>query len=301
LNTSGKDEILKNVSVGSYTGEITDKDGCKARGNYSVLQPPKLKIDNIKTNSQNCAAPINGIIAIVASGGTVTSTQSYQYAIDTVIGYSLINTFSNMKLGRYTITVRDINRCKFDTIFDFVNSQKIEVSLPPIQNLALGETIQLIPNFSYGVRTSFNDIKSVLWTPSIGLSCTDCIQPIASPFKSTTYNLTVLYGAEDCQSEATTSIVVANAVDLYIPNSFTPNSDRINDVWMVYGKNVLDIKISIYDKTGELMYRADEMKSGWNGLYKGEPCKIDAYTYIIKTTYIDGSTQQYTGILNLLR
>lgn len=301
LNTSSKDEILSNVSAGSYVGEVIDKDGCKAVGNFSVLQPLKLKIDNIKTNSQNCSAPIDGAISIIASGGTVNGIQSYQYAIDTAKGFSLNNTFTDMRLGRYTITVRDINRCKLDTIFNFVNGLKIETSLSSVIPIALGEIIRLTPSFAYGVNTSFNDIKSVTWTPSTGLSCIDCIEPLASPFKTTTYKITVRYGIEDCQSEATTTLEVANAVDVYIPNSFTPNSDSVNDVWMVYGKNILDIKISVYDKTGELMYRSDNIRSGWNGSYKGEPCKIDAYTYIVKTTYIDGSTQQYTGILNLLR
>ena len=298
---SGVEEIYKTASVGLQTIEVTDNDGCTTRGNLSLNQPPKLKIENIKTNLQNCAAPTNGILSIIATGGTTAGALSYQYSIDTVQGYSLNNTFQNMKLGRYLLRVRDINKCNVDSNFEFVNGLKIEVSLPSTMNIPLGETIQLTPNFSYASNTGAHDIKSISWTPSIGLSCADCAEPFATPLVSTSYKLVVKYGAEDCITEAKMFLNVMKAMDLYIPNSFTPNGDGKNDVWMVYGKNILEIKISVYDKTGELMYRSNDFRTGWNGSYKGEPARSDAYTYLIKTNFVDGSTQQYTGILNLIR
>jgi hypothetical protein len=36
------------------------------------------------------------------------------------------------------------------------------------------------------------------WSPSSGLSCTDCAQPIATPFATTTYTLTITVGANEC-------------------------------------------------------------------------------------------------------
>ena len=54
---------------------------------------------------------------------------------------------------------------------------------------------------------------------------------------------------------------------LYIPNSFTPNGDQLNDVFMPIGNSdkIRDYTMLIFNSWGELVYESDAIERGWDG------------------------------------
>jgi gliding motility-associated-like protein len=57
---------------------------------------------------------------------------------------------------------------------------------------------------------------------------------------------------------------------IYIPNSFSPNGDGINDVFKCYGVNIYEYKLEIWNRWGELLFVSNNIKNGWDGYYKDQ-------------------------------
>ena len=88
------------------------------------------------------------------------------------------------------------------------------------------------------------------------------------------------------------------AWNLFIPSSFTPNEDGFNESWQVYGYNVSNVRIIIYNRFGDAIFKTDGLESPWTpstGVYD------DVYNYRVEATAFDGEQIVQMGQLYLLR
>jgi gliding motility-associated-like protein len=69
---------------------------------------------------------------------------------------------------------------------------------------------------------------------------------------------------------------------VYVPNSFTPNNDGINDYMMVYSDVSLDIfELTLYNRFGEVVWYTKTPEDKWDG--GDDYYSIDGvYTYVLK-------------------
>jgi len=68
--------------------------------------------------------------------------------------------------------------------------------------------------------------------------------------------------------------------ELYIPSSFTPNSDGLNDQFkpiFAYPDKIEEYTIYIYNRWGNLLFTSQNPEQGW----RGEGCMNGVYTYVI--------------------
>lgn len=75
------------------------------------------------------------------------------------------------------------------------------------------------------------------------------------------------------------------------PKFFTPNQDRLNDYWQVYGiteQFQANSVIYIFDRYGKLLIELDPLSAGWDGTYNGE--KMPTSDYWFKVKLEDGRT-----------
>ena len=82
---------------------------------------------------------------------------------------------------------------------------------------------------------------------------------------------------------------------LFVPNAFTPE-DNTGDsrLFLPKGIGLMTYHIRIFTTWGELIWESTELentrpKYGWDGTWKGHPCKQDVYVWKIDATFIDGS------------
>ncbi|MEI8047809.1 MAG: T9SS type B sorting domain-containing protein [Bacteroidota bacterium] len=80
-----------------------------------------------------------------------------------------------------------------------------------------------------------------------------------------------------------TLLVRSTLIGIEFPNAFSPNSDRINDVFRPKASNISKFHMSIFNRWGQFLYETDDIIAGWNGLVEGKNCPADLYVYI--TTY----------------
>ncbi|KXK42897.1 MAG: PKD domain-containing protein [Bacteroidetes bacterium OLB11] len=88
---------------------------------------------------------------------------------------------------------------------------------------------------------------------------------------------------------------------MFIPNAFSPNGDGQNDVFRIKAKNIDFLYLYIYNRFGQLLFQSDDINTGWNGDYKGIPCEIGTYFYLLLYNDIDGKSKKESGDLELLR
>lgn len=87
---------------------------------------------------------------------------------------------------------------------------------------------------------------------------------------------------------------------IYIPNSFSPNGDGINEVFDLRHNLNTDIKLSIYSTYGELLHEEQRFFPEWDGKYRGAICQVGWYTYLIEYTDSTGKTVKHQGTVYLM-
>ncbi len=87
----------------------------------------------------------------------------------------------------------------------------------------------------------------------------------------------------------------------YVPNSFTPNKDGVNDVFRPYFTNITAIDVQIFDRWGAKIYEYKNLDGSWDGAYKGEMSQSDVYVYKIKTKDVRDKVGNYVGHVTLVR
>ncbi len=88
----------------------------------------------------------------------------------------------------------------------------------------------------------------------------------------------------------------------FIPNAFSPNGDGSNDFFPPALNGVADYDFEVYSRWGELLYRSQDYRWGWDGYYMNKLCPESVYLYIIRFT-ISSSQKVYnfSGTFTLLR
>ncbi len=102
-------------------------------------------------------------------------------------------------------------------------------------------------------------------------------------------------------SNKATITITYYAKNFFIPNAFTPNGDGHNDVWKVYGQNIKEIYIMVYNQYGQKLFENREVNVGWDGRYKGKMQPTGVYVYYAKIIFDDGREVTKKGSITLIR
>lgn len=103
---------------------------------------------------------------------------------------------------------------------------------------------------------------------------------------------------------------INDCVPLYIPNSFSPNNDGVNEIFSIFADAYSGIEkiisMEVYNRWGILVFEQtdfipDNNTTGWNGEFKGKPLDAGVYVYQIMIAFEDGRTLLMSGDVSLLR
>lgn len=273
-----------NLSAGNNTVTVTDAAGCSATEVVNIPSPAPIVLTETIT-ATNCGSA-SGEIAINATGGTGNLTYTWTPNVGST------STISNLIGGNYDVIVEDDNGCQVTESYlvDVIGSLNVIASPTSIQVNA-GDTTQL---FASGA-TNYS------WSPSTGLSCTNCPNPVASPTQTTVYTVT---GTDDfgCSGQATVAILIQTVCgDLFIPTIFSPNGDGNNDLQCVLGNCISTMKYSIYDRWGEKVFETETQSECWDGTFRGKELNSGVFAFKFYATLIDGTVVEESGNLTLVK
>lgn len=187
--------------------------------------------------------------------------------------------------------VRISNDC--DTLVDTVNvvlHQKPIVKLYADPEVAMpGEDIQLRgqPDTFASMRWYFRDTLM-----------TNGNQSIWQADKNGTYTwYWEVYDDSTCRTRDSIEVRVS-LIDYYFPNAFSPNNNGLNETWGPVGIGIVDYKIEIYNRWGQLVFRGENQH--WDGRNKGLAVIDGQYIYRVELINDDGVRREYKGVITLL-
>ena len=115
-------------------------------------------------------------------------------------------------------------------------------------------------------------------------------------------------GPDGCYDEICKDVIILNNVSVYVPNSFTPNGDGLNDVFFPLGKyhdNVqgsAEYEFLIFNRWGEVVFKSTTPYKGWNGTYMNHNVQQEVYVWVIKVfDPISSTVKTSNGTVTVVR
>ena len=198
--------------------------------------------------------------------------RSFETCNDTLL------TFENV--GTYGAKLTIIN--EFDCVNELEVPSFITVNPNPVANFSYApEDITLINNVvSFRNNSSFtfsqnwlidsNDVytefePSVVFNQEAGTQISVCLEAIGNP--------------QFCRDTTCQLLIIEPIEQFYIPNSFTPDDDGINDVFKVIATHYLPgtFEMRIFNQWGEEIFFSNDINVGWDGTYNLDDAKMGIY------------------------
>ena len=119
-----------------------------------------------------------------------------------------------------------------------------------------------------------------------------------------TYNVIISIG-EKCSIEKFVEVKHLCSERIFVPNSFTPNSDWNNDFFSISALNTDEFEFRIFNRWGEIIYYTSDPEFEWDGKLNGNPLPEGVYVWRIdyKMKMADGSyeNREEKGSFTLIR
>jgi gliding motility-associated-like protein len=109
------------------------------------------------------------------------------------------------------------------------------------------------------------------------------------------------FADEGCSNSIEIGDLIILDAALFIPNTFSPNQDGINDEFIVTVLNLKKYELNIYNRLGEKVYQTSSIFNNWNGKHKNQDVPVGTYYYVIFGKNIYNQDVKYTGSLTLIR
>lgn len=270
--------VLDSLKPDTYFLTITDSVGCFGEFTFLMTQPQSID-PNVTKQNITCFGEQDGFIETNPIGGTAPLTFQWSNG-------STASRIDNLSAGFYAYSIIDSNMCVRSDSIEIVEPQPItlyfEVTQVSCKDQLDGEVLISTTGGSGGFTYQLNG--SSYPNPATGLAGGGYQIVVSDVFGCTgTGEVTVPVNTDPC---------------LDIVNTFTPNSDGINDTWIIDELDLFtDVTIQIFNEWGRIMYEDDGSKP-WDGTFNGNPLPTGTYYYLIT---VSQESEPYTGSVTLIR
>jgi len=139
------------------------------------------------------------------------------------------------------------------------------------------------------------------WSPKEGLNNPFIANPVATAQKDISYTVTAR-NARGCTATDYLKIRVLNGPDIYVPNAFSPNGDRLNDFLKAIPAGIRDFHyFRIFDRWGRIVFNTTNYLNGWDGKLKGNAQVNGTYVWMAEGVDYRGNTVQRKGTVTIVK
>lgn len=90
-------------------------------------------------------------------------------------------------------------------------------------------------------------------------------------------------------------------IGLYVPNTFSPNMDLLNDHFSAQGNEVSSFEMKIFDRWGKLIFKSNDITAGWDGTNAGNKAPCEIYVWQITYQTANNEAKKQIGHVVLIR
>ena len=277
------EELL--IDVGMVEGQLTWQDGSTDQ-TFLITESGTYWVN---LNKDNCEAndSIEVIIAPLTLDLGADTTLCENTSLDLAIPIPNANyewqdgsttaTQIITESGRYWARVEKDN-C--------IASDSIEISFTPLPTIDIGNDTSLCveENLILAAPTIINNFQ---WqdgtnTPT-QLVTESAIYWLMGMIDNCVVTDSIFVNFEDCPEEADQDFCQA-----YLPNSFSPNGDGINDELQLLTDCELQFfEMEVYDRWGSLLFSTTDVAQSWDGQYRGELLEAGVYLWVVRYQFME--------------
>jgi len=270
--------------------------GCVSKDSVEVKVAQPFRISH-SSNTKICA----GKSAVLTAGGA----GAYEWSPST--GLDDIHSANPVAQPAATTTYRVIgtgaNGCYTDTGFVTVQVNALPlVDAGADKTITAGASVELVPVVSA-------DVNQLRWSPTDAVFRNNGNAITVKPSVTTEYTAEVK-NAAGCTASDKVNVQVApagSAGELFIPNTFSPNGDGVNEIFYPRAAGSIRInKLRIFNRDGVVVFEknnfyANDAASGWDGTARGMKLPADIYVYAADVADNNGKPHVISGNVSLLR
>ncbi len=298
------------TACGSHSAISTSAtNGCTTSASYVVacdLTPPT--VDFSPTYTLDCGSNQATVVAVA----TPTNNLKYYWNIfpaGVVVTNRNLSSILGSQVGEYGVTVTNtLNGCvtlgAYDVVQGSLNVDFTPSSLFGYSPLHVTFQNNSASTFTTGVLTATWSFGNGSILTNSYIAGTSSITPSATYTAPGTYSVLLSGSKGTCSGSKIEVITVEVPSKLEVPNVFTPNGDKVNDIFRLIASSLTDIQATIFDRWGNKVYEVDSDTGNiaWDGKNQsGKDCAAGVYFYIIKATGKDNQTYDLKGNVTLFR
>lgn len=287
-----------NLAAGVYTVVTEDPNGCFITDSIIINQPPILRATPTDY-PETCPGFCDGYIDFTLAGGISP------YTLQVLLGSNTFapngnNTVDNLCGGTYQYVLVDDNGC--------VDSASVTINTLPPPTANFVWAVMSDTEFNPSVQFTSTSTGAVTWAWDFdgqGTANTEFPQ-FEFPGPNEYIVQLVITNQNNCPDTVVYPITINPTQTFYIPSSFTPNNDQVNDVFRPYGvfdDGTMAYQMEVFNRWGERIFTTKNIEIGWDGLERGVKIQDMVYNYRITLTdkTSDLVMQDYKGKIVLLR
>jgi gliding motility-associated-like protein len=305
-NTAGAQSVSNNYPVGTHNIQLTviSNNGCRDSIVQNVTVHPLPIVNFIADVLSGCEPLCVQFTNQSLVGGGVISNNSWSFGDNT--NSSDTNPIKCYNDGTYNVSLSVTSN--FGCTNATTQFSYITVYPNPTAGILANPNYTSItqPNISF-VDASGGNISDVIW--NYGDSNTNDTllsdQNIVHTYADTGTFVVTQWVISDkgCRDSVTTTVYIAPDWAFYIPNTFTPSADGLNDFFNGKGFGIIEYELLIFDRWGENIAKITDINDkGWDGKRQGSECKADVYVYEVRFRDVAQRAQhKYLGTVTLMR
>lgn len=290
-------DAVTGLCAGTYTLTVTDDNGCTASSEVTINEPILLEIDSLATRPVTCSGDCDGQVEVY-------DPEALWYSFDDGATWTDTPILTDACEGNYPIRIRNAADC--------IGTGSIAVTGPPpvVASFEWAPIPATVENPTIYFNTTSTGSDHYLWDIA-GLTSSTLPNPSFTFTNKEPGNYTVClvaYNYNECTDTICNTVIIDDVLFTYIPNSFTPDGDGLNETWGMSTNIpvITSFEMTVFDRWGQVVYSTtDPYPAGWwKGSYQngGEILKSDIYAYRISYE-IKGTEvrKEFMGHVTLLK
>jgi gliding motility-associated-like protein len=292
FNNAFANQVLTNPQTGSYQVVGTTQLGCQDSTAVviTINQAPQLQI-----------TPDQGICPGFSAQISVSGATNYTWTDPSLSGSTL--QLTPFQTTIYTVLGANVFNC-LDTA-----SSTVTVYPQPSANFEASPLILTNDNPTVSFTSYAQNAATSIWEFGDGTTSENGQNEFTYtyPFvEDQTYTVTLnVESAEGCTDQSQVQIQIKGGIIYYIPNTFTPDGDALNNLFTPVFTSGFDpdsFHMTIFNRWGEPVFESYDPKGGWDGKIDIYDAPEGTYTYSIDfNTLNTDQIMQVTGHVLLMR